>query len=74
MSTDIVDKDLKNLRNARWDRAFKKEEAAEQDDNEEDAVHRKASTSEKADGVFLVNKTRDDLPFFELLFYDSYCD
>lgn len=26
MATDIVDKDLKNLRNARWEKAFSKEE------------------------------------------------
>jgi 3'5'-cyclic nucleotide phosphodiesterase len=38
MATDIVDKDLKNLRNARWDKAFKDVE----DDPEKD-VNRKAT-------------------------------
>lgn len=38
MATDIVDKDLKNLRNARWDKAFKDVE----EDPEKD-VNRKAT-------------------------------
>jgi 3'5'-cyclic nucleotide phosphodiesterase len=40
MATDIVDKDLKALRNARWDRAFASTSEAE---NDPDAVHRKAT-------------------------------
>lgn len=38
MATDIVDKDLKALRNARWDKAFKGEEEDEDKD-----VNRKAT-------------------------------
>ena len=42
MATDIVDKDLKALRNARWDRAF--ENGGPDSDNEdEDHVNRKAT-------------------------------
>ena len=44
MATDIVDKELKNLRNARWDRAFRKGDYADHvDTNERDAVNRKAT-------------------------------
>jgi hypothetical protein len=32
MSTDIVDKELKELRNGRWDKAFKKGDAASHED------------------------------------------
>jgi hypothetical protein len=39
MATDIMDKDLKNLRNARWDRAFKHLH----DEPPLDTVHRKAT-------------------------------
>ena len=42
MSTDIVDKDLKALRNGRWDKAFKKEHRSN-NDNKRDAVNRKAT-------------------------------
>ena len=42
MSTDIVDKDLKALRNGRWDKAFKKEHLSN-NDNKRDAVNRKAT-------------------------------
>ena len=38
MATDIVDKDLKGLRNARWDKAFKGVEEDEDTD-----VNRKAT-------------------------------
>lgn len=38
MATDIVDKDLKGLRNARWDKAFKDVEEDEDTD-----VNRKAT-------------------------------
>jgi len=44
MATDIVDKELKELRNARWDRAFRKGDFADHvDTNERDAVNRKAT-------------------------------
>ena len=44
MSTDIVDKDLKTLRNARWDKAFKQGDSADHvDDNPRDEVNRKAT-------------------------------
>ena len=42
MSTDIVDKDLKALRNGRWDKAFKNDGTIT-DDNQRDAVNRKAT-------------------------------
>lgn len=42
MSTDIVDKDLKGLRNDRWDKAFKKVESANPE-NGRDAINRKAT-------------------------------
>ena len=41
MATDIVDKDLKALRNARWEKAFSKD--AEKETHPKDAVHRKAT-------------------------------
>ena len=41
MATDIMDKELKTLRNARWDKAFKKESA--ESDNDSDNFHRKAT-------------------------------
>merc|ERR1712113_1166458 len=40
MATDIMDKDLKALRNARWDRAFAEEEREE---SRKDVVDRKAT-------------------------------
>lgn len=44
MSTDIVDKDMKNLRNERWDKAFKKGDNANHvDENPRDEVNRKAT-------------------------------
>ena len=47
MATDIVDKDLKALRNARWERAFQKETSEHasdgDDDDPRDAVNRKAT-------------------------------
>ncbi|CAB9502617.1 Receptor-type guanylate cyclase gcy [Seminavis robusta] len=44
MATDIVDKDLKQLRNNRWDVAFKKGEGADHvDENPKDEVNRKAT-------------------------------
>ena len=42
MATDIADKDLKTLRNARWDKAFD-EKAASLTENPRDAVNRKAT-------------------------------
>ena len=33
MATDIVDKDLKALRNARWERAFKKSGGSDAEDS-----------------------------------------
>ena len=38
MATDIVDKELKNLRNARWEKAF-----SEEDSSSRDSVNRKAT-------------------------------
>jgi 3'5'-cyclic nucleotide phosphodiesterase len=43
LATDIVDKDLKALRNARWDKAFKPEQESAKDINPRDAVNRKAT-------------------------------
>ena len=44
MATDIVDKGLKELRNARWDKAFKPAvEQVAKPENERDAVNRKAT-------------------------------
>jgi class 3 adenylate cyclase len=43
LATDIVDKDLKALRNARWDKAFKPDQESAQDTNTRDAVNRKAT-------------------------------
>ena len=44
MSTDIVDKDLKALRNSRWDKAFKKGDSIHHvDENPRDEVNRKAT-------------------------------
>jgi hypothetical protein len=40
MATDIMDKDLKGLRNARWERAF---DVVFRDENPRDAVNRKAT-------------------------------
>ena len=42
MATDIVDKDLKQLRNARWDKAFNKSDMNFQE-SEQNAVNRKAT-------------------------------
>ena len=43
MATDIVDVELKKLRNARWDKAFKLGDAANHvDENPRDEVNRKA--------------------------------
>ena len=44
MSTDIVDKELKELHNARWEKAFKTGNCAgHMDENPKDAVNRKAT-------------------------------
>ncbi|CAJ1939564.1 unnamed protein product [Cylindrotheca closterium] len=44
MATDIVDKDLKNLRNNRWDKAFKNQGSIEELDNESrESINRKAT-------------------------------
>lgn len=44
MATDIVDKDLKNLRNARWDKAFQKGDSVHHvDASPRDEVNRKAT-------------------------------
>lgn len=45
LATDIVDKDLKNLRNARWEKAFKKEEDSAHlvGLSKRDSVNRKAT-------------------------------
>jgi hypothetical protein len=43
LATDIVDKDLKTLRNSRWDKAFKPEQESAKDSNPRDAVNRKAT-------------------------------
>jgi hypothetical protein len=41
MATDILDKELKQLRNGRWDKAFK--DTLEGEDNPEDNINRKAT-------------------------------
>jgi hypothetical protein len=41
MATDIMDKDSKNLRNARWERAFS--ESAQMEETSTDQVNRKAT-------------------------------
>jgi class 3 adenylate cyclase len=43
LATDIVDKDLKALRNARWDKAFKPVPECTKDINPRDSVNRKAT-------------------------------
>ncbi|CAB9505736.1 Receptor-type guanylate cyclase gcy [Seminavis robusta] len=44
MSTDIVDKDMKTLRNGRWDKAFKKGDNIDfEDESKTDEVNRKAT-------------------------------
>ena len=44
MSTDIVDKEMKKLRNGRWEKAFKMGESTKHvDQNPRDAVNRKAT-------------------------------
>jgi hypothetical protein len=43
LATDIVDKELKELRNVRWDKAFKPEQQSSKDANPRDAVNRKAT-------------------------------
>jgi 3'5'-cyclic nucleotide phosphodiesterase len=43
MATDIVHKDLKTLRNQRWDKAFKKCADPTEDQNPRDSVNRKAT-------------------------------
>lgn len=43
MATDIIDKDLKDLRNARWDKAFKKSPSSSFAEDEHVAVNRKAT-------------------------------
>ena len=45
LATDIVDKDLKNLRNSRWEKAFKKEEGGQHllESGAHDAINRKAT-------------------------------
>ena len=46
MSTDIVDPELKVLRNARWDKAFKKDESdssSNHGDSKRDEINRKAT-------------------------------
>jgi hypothetical protein len=43
MATDIVDKDLKELRNARWDKAFKTPMSLSTRENPQATVNRKAT-------------------------------
>lgn len=43
MATDIVDKDLKALRNGRWDKAFAKSDDSLRNENPRDTVNRKAT-------------------------------
>lgn len=43
MSTDIVDKDLKELRNGRWDRAFNKAAGEVPEEDPRDQINRKAT-------------------------------
>lgn len=56
MATDIVDKQLKELRNARWDRAFRKGDFADHvDTNERDAVNRKGEILVKRGTISLAS-------------------
>uniref|UniRef100_A0A7S3L4M9 Phosphodiesterase n=1 Tax=Amphora coffeiformis TaxID=265554 RepID=A0A7S3L4M9_9STRA len=43
MATDIVDKELKQLRNERWNRAFHADEGVSQKESKRDATNRKAT-------------------------------
>jgi hypothetical protein len=43
MATDIADKDLKQLRNARWDRAFSESVSEGAQESKADSVNRKAT-------------------------------
>jgi hypothetical protein len=43
LATDIVDKDLKALRNARWEKAFQEGEPSQVEISNEDAINRKAT-------------------------------
>jgi 3'5'-cyclic nucleotide phosphodiesterase len=43
MATDIVDKDLKNLRNARWDKVFNTSALVHNEHNNRDSINRKAT-------------------------------
>ena len=43
MATDIVDKELKQLRNARWDKAFYASRAGNKNESRRDAINRKAT-------------------------------
>lgn len=47
MSTDIVDKDMKALRNARWEKAFKKGESDSSNSDGDDLPVEKQSTKKK---------------------------
>lgn len=61
MSTDIVDKELKALRNGRWDKAFKKGDGANyQDKSQKDAVDRKAT--------IVIERKLSRIRFLRLLF------
>lgn len=43
MATDIVDKELKQLRNERWDKAFHPEPSGKKMESKRDAINRKAT-------------------------------
>ena len=45
LATDIMDKELKNLRNGRWDKAFKEDHSKEeiQEQSRDDVINRKAT-------------------------------
>ena len=43
MATDIVDKELKQLRNERWDKAFHPKKSETQNESKRDAINRKAT-------------------------------
>lgn len=48
LATDIVDKELKELRNARWDRAFHQKEQPEEQDIKQNSIFNDDATNRKA--------------------------
>lgn len=48
MATDIVDKELKQLRNKRWEKAFKKDPISDISENGEEEIESRESINRKA--------------------------